>query len=390
MQNDNSNTEHLDDCHPTPPATHHIFIAGTGRAGTSFLVQYLNACGLETTLALHPDGKLDEHANAGLEDYPTKGARLPYVMKSPWLYEFVDEMLARDDLVIDAVIMPMRDIVEAAASRSILEMGARFRDERVADDIRHWETWGSTPGGVVFSLNPIDQARILALGFHETIRALVKKKIPILFVDFPTMIQDSEYLWSALEPLLKTHTEREDALSAHARTADVSKVRVGVDLTAPAPKEDGAATMSRSPHHIAYPSHATLDRAALLREMANARKDLARLEEELDLTRQKYQQNESDKSLLHAEIDRLTKTGAQSEAEWNHERAQINDQHAAELTAQALEISNSSQRCREVENIHATQVTELETTISAITASTCWRITRPLRIVSSIFVNKRG
>jgi hypothetical protein len=150
MQNDNSNAEHLDDCHPKPPATHHVFIAGTGRAGTSFLVQYLHACGLETTLALHPDGKLDEHANAGLEDYPTKGARLPYVMKSPWLYEFVDEMLERDDLVIDAVIMPMRDIVEAAASRAILEMGARFRDERVADDIRHWETWGCTPGGVVY------------------------------------------------------------------------------------------------------------------------------------------------------------------------------------------------------------------------------------------------
>jgi hypothetical protein len=161
------------------------------------------------------------------------------------------------------------------------------------------------------SLNPIDQARILALGFHETIRALVKKNIPILFVDFPTMIQDSEYLWSALEPILKTHIEREAALSAHARTADVSKVRVGVDLIDPARQEDRTATVSRAPHRIAYPTHATLDRAALLREMANARKDLARLEAELALMRQQCQQNESNKSLLQLEIDRLTKTGAQ-------------------------------------------------------------------------------
>ncbi len=121
---------------------------------------------------------------------PVPGADLPYVIKSPWLYEFVDRLLERDDLQIDAVIMPMRDIVEAAASRVILEMRSRHEEQAGHPDFTEWENWGLTPGGVVFSLNPMDQARILAMGFHESIRALVRKQIPIVFVDFPRMIED--------------------------------------------------------------------------------------------------------------------------------------------------------------------------------------------------------
>ncbi|MEB2513815.1 hypothetical protein SB385_29385, partial [Burkholderia multivorans] len=158
----------------------HILIAGTGRAGTSFLVQYLAACGLDTHLARNPEDRLDENANAGLEDFPTGDANLPYVIKSPWLYEFVDELLARDDIQVDAVIIPMRDLVEAATSRVVNELRARLGNEGLPSELTRWHTWGSTPGGVVYSLNPIDQARLLSMGFHRVIHACVKKRIPLV------------------------------------------------------------------------------------------------------------------------------------------------------------------------------------------------------------------
>lgn len=176
---------------------HHLLIAGTGRAGTTFLVQYLHGCGLETHLTHKPGASLHQDANAGLEDLPIDGKPLPYVIKTPWLFEFIDRLLQKDDIAIDVVLLPMRDLVEAAASRVTREMGSRYsslRDPAVLDECTQWETWGKTAGGVVYSLNPIDQARILAVGFHQLTHALAKREIPIVFLDFSRMIEDGDYL----------------------------------------------------------------------------------------------------------------------------------------------------------------------------------------------------
>jgi hypothetical protein len=246
---------------------HHLLIGGTGRAGTSFLVQYLTACGLETHMTLCPDDTLDPAANAGLEDFPLSKERLPYVVKSPWLFQCTDALLAREDIAIDAVILPMRDIVEGASSRAILEMRKRYHDG-FPDEICQWETWGLTPGGVVFSLNPIDQARILALGFHQTVFALVQKEIPIIFLDFVRMIEDAQYLWRNIEPVLGAKFDRDTAIAAHAKVADSGKVRVSREMLAPdgppASYESGATPIPRTIKHAELES---LDRSALLRVM---------------------------------------------------------------------------------------------------------------------------
>jgi hypothetical protein len=63
----------------------HLIIAGTGRAGTSFLVRYLTELGLDTTLARNGErAGWDAEANAGLENLLVWGEKLPYVVKSPW------------------------------------------------------------------------------------------------------------------------------------------------------------------------------------------------------------------------------------------------------------------------------------------------------------------
>jgi len=92
----------------------HLIIAGTGRAGTSFLVRYLTELGLDTTLARNGDrASWDAEANAGLENLLVSGANLPYVIKSPWISEYVEQILKEERFKIDAFIVPVRDLVEA-------------------------------------------------------------------------------------------------------------------------------------------------------------------------------------------------------------------------------------------------------------------------------------
>ena len=310
-------------------------------------------------------GRLDENANAGLEDLPIHGHTLPYVVKSPWLFEMIDELVARTDITLDAVIIPMRNIVEAAASRVILEMRARYGNEHLDPGIARWENWGQTPGGVVYSLNPIDQARILALGFHETVRALVQKNVPIIFLDFPRLVEDAAYLWSKLESILQHRIARQDAIAAHAKLADSAKVRAGKEINA---LQERAAIQHDEEtipaNRIAYPSHETLDRAALLRELTRLRGGAARLSAEADQRRQ-------DIHNLRVQLERA-----------EHEASRARKE--AEAAALALEekLRNEYEEKLSTRQREAlTRITMLEGMITALHASTSWRITQPLRTI---------
>lgn len=244
------------------PTHHHLMIGGTGRAGTSFLVQYLHLCGLDTMMGREGMASWDEHANAGLETFVADATDLPYVIKSAWFQEFVESVLANPALQLDAVVIPMRDLVEAASSRVINEYAARYNDPSTPAECTRWERWGATPGGVVYSLNPIDQARILALGFHGALFALVKRGVPLVFLDFPRFIEDPDYLYQQLQPYLPPGCSPDKAGAAHAQLADSMKVRTGRELDQAAAAD--AAPRSQAPG-IQYPSMQSLDQAAFLR-----------------------------------------------------------------------------------------------------------------------------
>lgn len=361
----------------------HLLIAGTGRAGTTFLVQYLAACGLETQLAHKGHHAYDEDANAGLEDILLGQADAPYVSKSPWLFEYVERLLADDKVVIDAVIVPMRSLVEAASSRVVNEMRARYSAAAIPDDSKQWTSWAMTAGGVVYSLNPLDQARLLALGFHDLLHAFVKRDIRVVLLDFPRFVEDANYLYEALHSILADKVERMTALRAHASVASPDKVRVGRELAA----DDAMKHRTGSdgpPQGLVFPSHAALDRMALTRELDKTRATLAGTSRGLE------QANDA----LHTSRQESVRTRAElieAHGQLEGMRAQA-DRVQDELSKAKSALAKSDAELNEAKSALATakaRIAHLELRRDALEASTSWRATAPLRALSGL-VRRKG
>jgi hypothetical protein len=377
------------------PRRNHLLIAGTGRAGTSFLVRYLTAVGLDTTLSRQGDAAFwDEDANAGLEELPVTGdpASWPYVIKTPWLHQFVDQLLADESVGVEAVIVPVRSLSEAAASRVVLELRAVHAAQPwMADCQPPWNTWSFTPGGCLMPLEPLDQARLLAVGFYHLIERLVSKEVPVVFVAFPRLVHDPEYLFAKLAPFLPG-VSTEQAREAHARVADPSMPRVGGELRATALRQDASAAG-------AGPDLATLNHLALRRELTRLRAELGAAEERASEAAASATQSRHENACQEQRIAELSAEAAALRAEVSHLRTELATavrevsalQHAADGAEGAVERAvaySLEQRARA--DMLATQVAERDTRLverdthlAAMHASTSWRLTRPLRAVAT-------
>jgi hypothetical protein len=322
-----------------PGTERHLFIGGPGRAGTSFLVRYLTELGLDTELARNGAAGWDEDANAGLETLPPlrAGSNAPYVVKTPHLHQCIDAVLAGGEIGIDAVIVPLRDLAAAAASRVVVELQHVHREAPwMAEFDRTWEAWGLTRGGVVYSLNPLDQGRLLAVGFYHLVERLVQAGIPVLLLGFPRIVEDADYLFECLRPVLPASVERAAACAAHARVAEPDAVRVG--------RAHSAAPVLR---HDAAPG---LDALALRRELASLRGALAAAGAEAAAAR-------ATADRIVAERDRMASALAQLAAE----REQAAASAAAERAALRAE--------RDL----------LDMELRTIRRSRAWRLTAPYR-----------
>ena len=246
---------------------HHLLIAGTGRCGTSLLVRVLDACGLET--GLRDQEAWDPTANAGLENIPLLEDNPPYVVKSPWSYQFLDELLAREDVTLDGVIIPIRNLAESTASRIIVELHHRYQQSPEARRLE--ETWrhvGLFPGGVTYSLEPLDQARILAQSLHLLLEKLADKNIPVTFLKYPKFASDLDYLFDRVRGFLSPAMTRSLFHQTVAPLTEKSKIRVESEV-AVARTTRGTPPSFPSPE---LPAFEALDRISLKRTL-NSDKD---------------------------------------------------------------------------------------------------------------------
>ncbi|WP_460811641.1 hypothetical protein [Nocardioides salsibiostraticola] len=199
-----------------------ILIAGTGRAGTTLLVQYFTALGFETGYSFDEAmSKVDRISKSGLEHSlgrtVDQGKALPYVAKSPWIGPRMGELIGEGSLRVQACIVPMRDLADAAESRRRV---SRLAEESGADPTSH-------PGGVIHGKSRPNrsQEQKLALRFHQLMTSLARFQIPTYLLSFPHFATGEQSLFDGLRPLLEAHgvnaQESEDAL---ARAANVELI----------------------------------------------------------------------------------------------------------------------------------------------------------------------
>ena len=177
----------------------HVVITGTGRCGTSFLVELLSNLGLDTGFAPENIEKFKSKlARAGLE-HDIRNPNAPYIVKTPWFCDYADEVVARDDIQIDHVFIPMRDLKAAAESRRFVTASA-VRKMPLLKRIRFNLFPKHIDGGVTVSAG--QQETELLRQVYDLTLALSKTMIPVTLMRFPQIVEDASYLFQKLQPIL--------------------------------------------------------------------------------------------------------------------------------------------------------------------------------------------
>lgn len=165
---------------------HHIIISGTGRSGTTFLVQLLTDLGFDTGFNSITEN-IDSISNAGMEKN-LNDINAPYIVKSPWLCDSLEEIITKRNIAIDYAIIPIRSLFQAAESRRSVYKNAP------ADKPKNMQN-----GGLWKTSIPEQQESILLYQFYTIMHTLTKLNIPTLLLDFPRLATDSEYLYTKLQ-----------------------------------------------------------------------------------------------------------------------------------------------------------------------------------------------
>lgn len=167
----------------------HIFISGTGRAGTTYLIQLFSELGFDT--GNWSDADYFPQARAGLERqiFDTK---IPKVAKTPFLCDNVDEALAAG-IQIGHVIIPIRKISDAAASRIHVQLETTgLKDGKTVS------------GGLWGTESAAHQADVLSRKLSNLIESLVRHDIAMTLISFPRSAIDAGYLFGKLSPIMPT------------------------------------------------------------------------------------------------------------------------------------------------------------------------------------------
>jgi hypothetical protein len=170
-------------------ARHHLIISGTGRSGTTFLVQLLSELKFDTGFK-DINQFVDPNSRAGLEK-DLRDPNAPYIVKGPAICDYLDDYLSsKEDVIIDHALVPVRDLFSAAESRRFVA-----EEQPTSEPDQLW-------GGLWHTKEPADQELVLTVKFYNLLYALSKHDIPVTLLFFPRFIVDPDYLFEKLSPIL--------------------------------------------------------------------------------------------------------------------------------------------------------------------------------------------
>jgi hypothetical protein len=157
-----------------------VVIAGTGRAGTTLLVQVLTDLGLDT--GFDPAHPIDPRVSAGLER-SVEGPDAPRIVKSPDLSRRLGGLLDAGLVTVDHVIIPIRALDIAAASR--------VRNTRYGADLHTW-------GGLLGTNRATRQRDALAVLLADLLHTIARYELDHTLLLFPRFTHDSAYTYRQL------------------------------------------------------------------------------------------------------------------------------------------------------------------------------------------------
>lgn len=179
-----------------------IIITGPGRSGTTFVIRMLTGLGFDTGFKKNDEFYIPK-LRAGCEwnvpvdfdnDSPKKIRRAidkaPRVLKSPQWSFVLKGMVLMKVLEVDHVLIPLRDIDIAAASR--LDVGLDWLVDPTLDGAAKVQ----------------DQASIMALALGRAIEACYILGIPCTMMQFPLFVQDMDYCYSKMQQIAEVKTKR--------------------------------------------------------------------------------------------------------------------------------------------------------------------------------------
>lgn len=200
-----------------------IIITGPGRSGTTFLLQLLQRLGFDTGWEVGEE-PYHEELRAGCEwnehvdfdvDTPEvireKIARAPRVLKAPDWSLVLKCLLTHELIDLDAVVLPIRDLEESACSRLGVGLGWM-----VDKELEGWERLK-------------DQASILAMSLGRVVEACVLYQVPLLVLQFPTLVLDADYTWRKLRPILGNAVSGGEYLMAFEELARPEQIQTKVE-----------------------------------------------------------------------------------------------------------------------------------------------------------------
>ena len=183
----------------------HVIIAGTGRTGTTFLVELLTNLGLDTGFDSESIvSKKNKIARAGLE-HNFKKQDCPHIVKDPNFFQYAKESFLRNDVKITHVLIPIRDVYSAAESRRLVTKQALQKKSIFKRGLFLLGKKMRFVGGLsqTFSLKKGAQENELLNQFYNLSLDLASSQSEVILIEFPKSVQEDNYLYQKLKPILK-------------------------------------------------------------------------------------------------------------------------------------------------------------------------------------------
>ena len=183
-----------------------ILITGTGRSGTSFLMQLFSNLKMETGFSPSQANSLVENkANAGLEILKLNNNIR--IQKAPHFSERIPQI--KKEYNIEHVIIPIRNLEDSAKSRG-----------RIGGN-------GTVAGGLWKCKNINDQIVINSKLIYNLILDLVENDIKFTFLPFPNIIMNNNIIYEKLNWLFKEYNITKDQyLKVFNKVSNPTKIHI--------------------------------------------------------------------------------------------------------------------------------------------------------------------